>query len=143
MNTKLYKQVHSLAGELLAAAEAGDDKQFHALYLQLRTLCQDNEADERKNHPVQWETLADFTEDAADALRLYEKALGIAESRQARDYMASICYAMALLLFEEAAPVGNLERARLVAQQASEYASRIEDDELKSDIAALIKQLSS
>ncbi|KKK65785.1 hypothetical protein LCGC14_2970630, partial [marine sediment metagenome] len=71
MNTKLYKQVYALAAELLEAAEADDDPLFDRLYEQLRALCYEHEADEVKNHPVQWETLADFTGDCSEALDIY------------------------------------------------------------------------
>ena len=89
MNTKLYKKVHTLATELLEAAENDDGELFSRHYLELKTLCDDNENSD-KNHPVQWETLADFTEDLQQALAYYQKALGYAEKIDAKDYMASI-----------------------------------------------------
>ncbi|MFA7554266.1 MAG: hypothetical protein WCY88_08450 [Spongiibacteraceae bacterium] len=141
MNTKLYKQTHTLASELMDAAEAGDDAKFAQLYQLLKTLCYDHENDPQKNHPVQWETLADFTEDSNEALAIYDKALIYAEAINAPDYLASICYAVALLLSEDSDLDSNGENALAAAQQASEHAARIEDSELQREIATLLKKL--
>ena len=137
MNTKLYKKVHSLAIELLKAAEAEDDKAFIGFYDELKALCFDNEDDEKLNHPVQWETLADFTEESEEALCFYKRALGYAEDIQAHDYMASVSYAMAMLHQDD----NNQEQALSMALQANEYLQNISDDELKKEIKALLKAL--
>ena len=144
MNTKLYKQVYALAGELMDAAQSEDDALFDTLYQQLKTLCEDNEADEVKNHPVQWETLADFTGDCAQALTLYEKALSYAQAIEAYDYIVSINYAVALLLFEEVdLPDENrLEKALVAAQAADEFSEKINDEELQREIKNLLAALS-
>lgn len=141
MNTKLYKQVYELAGELLTAAQSDDDTQFDRLYEQLKTLCSDNEADDHKNHPVQWETLADFTQDNVEALALYDKALHYAQAIDAKDYMASICYAMAILFVEDATLDKEGGKALAAAKQARQYAEGIEDTELQQEIAELLTTL--
>jgi tetratricopeptide (TPR) repeat protein len=137
MNTKLYKKVHTLAIELLKAAEEEKDEVFIKYFEELKTLCVDNEHDEVMNHPVQWETLADFTEDSDEALALYQKALGFAEAIDAKDYMASISYAMAILLQEN----GDDEKALFFAKQAHNMASGGEDEELRKEIKALLKTM--
>lgn len=137
MNTQLYKQVHTLATALLAAAENEDDTTFNQLYQQLQALCDEHEGDEHKNHPVQWETLADFTEDSTAALLIYQKALAYAVVIKAKDYAASINYAMALLLRDE----GDSEQALHLAEQASDYAVKIEDEELRREINTLLSSL--
>ena len=136
MNSKLYKEVHSLATQLLAAAEKEDGDAFAQGYEQLKALCFDNE-EEEKNHPVQWETLGDFSEDSDEAMLYYKKALGFADEIQAKDYMTSISYAMALLQQE----VGDNEQALALAHQAAEYAEKISDAELQQEVADLIKAL--
>lgn len=133
LNTKLYKRVHTLATEMLEAAQSGDELVFTGLYQELQTLCSDNETSE-KNHPVQWETLADFTEDVPEALGHYKKALESAEAINAKDYMASISYAMAMLLKEE----GAIEEALVLAQQADQKAAKIEDKELQQEIKTFL-----
>jgi hypothetical protein len=145
MNTKLYKQVYALAAELLEAAEVDDDPLFDELYGQLKVLCYEHEADEMKNHPVQWETLADFTGDCAEALNLYAKALTYAEAISAYDFVVSINYAVALLLFEEQdfPDDKRLERALNAAQTASDHLDRIDDPQLKKEIKKLLERLSA
>ena len=100
MNTNLYKQVHRLAIELLKADDENNQANFTAHYNHLKQLCEDNVDDDHKNHPVQWETLADFTEDLEEALVIYQKALDYAVIREAIDYQASISFSMAQLLNE-------------------------------------------
>lgn len=141
MNTKLYKQVYAFASELLEAADKGDERQFVQLYEQLKTLCEDNESDPHKNHPVQWETLADFTEDSTEALAIYNKALSCAKTLNSQDYLASITYAIALLLTEDPSSDTHKEQALAAAQQASDYAANIDDAELQNEIADLLKTL--
>lgn len=143
MNTRLYKQIYSLAGELMEAAETGDDAQFDLLYQQLKKLCYDNEANEHCNHPVQWETLADFTQDSREALAKYEKALVCAKAIGATDYMASISYAIALLLTENPALDANGDKTLTTAKNASEYAANTTDSELQKEIADLLKRLNN
>ena len=75
MNTKIYKSVLNIAGEMMDAANEEDRETFDALYAKLKSICIDNE-NTNKDHPVQWETLADFTEELEDAVAGYEKALG-------------------------------------------------------------------
>jgi tetratricopeptide (TPR) repeat protein len=143
MNTKLYKRVHALATELLKAAEAEDQKVFDRHYEELKAICYDHESEvgvngeQAKNHPVQWETLADFTEESSEALPLYEKALAYASDIEARDYMASITYSMARMLKDE----GQLEQALEYAKEADKNASRTQDNELKREVKALLKVL--
>lgn len=136
LSTKLYKRVHTLAEELLKAARKEDEASFEALYAELRVLCEEHEGTE-KNHPVQWETLADFTEESDDALILYRKALTFAEAESAYDYIASINYAMAIMLQE----LGEKEQALVAANHAHAQAGNISDEELKEEIIHLIEAL--
>ena len=70
INTKIYKAVYQLSEKLMEAANKDDRHTFDALYKELNTLCIEHE-DTPKDHPEQWETLADFTEELADALVIY------------------------------------------------------------------------
>ncbi len=136
MSTKLYKKVHSLATEMLLAADEEDDQRFNTHYEELKTLCGEYE-DKAENHPVQWETLADFTEDLTEAMAIYEKALSFAQSINANDYIASISYAMALLFKEQ----DEKEHAVNSALQAGKYAAKTEDQQLQREIKQLLKSL--
>jgi len=136
MNTKIYKSVHKLAENLLEAAQRNDNKQFNLLYSQLNKLCTDNE-NTNKDHPVQWETLADFTEELEDALVVYAKALEKSIAIDANDHMASIGFSMASLQIE----LGQTEAAIKSLKSAKENASKISDIELQQEINELLAGL--
>ena len=133
LNTKLYKSVHTLAEQLVEAADKADRETFDALYTELKAICIENENTE-KDHPVQWETLADFTEEVDDAIAIYEKALGKAEAINEKDYMASIAYSMATLQLE----LGENKKAVKYLEEAKINANKSEDLELKADIDQLL-----
>jgi len=136
LSTKLYKKVHSQAEALLKAAQDEDTPLFNCLYDELNVLCEDHKGSE-KNHPVQWETLADFTEESDQALVLYKKALAYAEQDSLPDYIASINYSMAVLLID----CNDMEAAIVAAQKANEQLESIGDEELKQEITALMNSL--
>jgi len=136
LNTKLYKQVHTLAERLLTASEQESASEFERLYKELEKICVENEGGE-KNHPVQWETLGDFTEDSDEALVIYLKALSFAEKAEAHDYIASINYAMAYMLYQ----CGENAQALAAAQKANEQVGNIGDETLKQEISDLLDEL--
>ncbi|MGI1677605.1 MAG: hypothetical protein K6L75_02655 [Cellvibrionaceae bacterium] len=136
MNTKIYKSVHSLAEQLMKAANKEDQEAFDALYAELKTICIDNENTD-KDHPVQWEALADFTEELEDAVKVYEKALKKSIAIDSKDYMSSIAFSMATLqlqLDQTDAAIKNLQAAKINAK-------KIEDDSLKAEIDELLTKL--
>lgn len=137
MNTKVYKAVHNFAGELLDAAHIKDQVAFDALYADLKALCEEHEGTE-KDHPVQWEALADFTDELEDAVVIYEKALVKAEEINSKDYMSSVAFSMATLqveLKQTDAAIENLKKAKISA-------NKIADKDLKAEIDALLAKLS-
>ena len=139
MNTKLYKKVHELALALLDYSEKEQPELFSERYQALKALCYEHEDDEHKNHPLQWETLADFTEDRDEAMRFYQKALGYGEERQASDYCASIRYAMAQLAAEASKP--ELAKEHIAA--AKTHMANVNDAQLAEEIQALADTLSA
>ena len=136
MNTKIYKAVHGLAEKLLAAANKKNQEKFDALYAELKAICEDNE-DTHKDHPVQWETLADFTSDYEEALAIYSKALVKAVAIDSKDFMSSIPFAMATLQAE----LGLVDAAIENLKNAQACAERIEDEDLKVEINKLLTTL--
>ncbi|MCZ2722003.1 tetratricopeptide repeat protein [Marinomonas sp. 15G1-11] len=136
MNTKIYKAVHTLAEKLLAASHKEDRTEFDVLYAELTAICVDNE-DTDKDHPVQWETLADFTEELEDAIAGYEKALKKAVAINSKDYMSSIAFSMATLQLE----LGHTDAAIKNLQAAKISANKIADKEFKMEINALLDSL--
>ena len=136
INTKIYKSIYVLAEKLLEADSKNDQKTFDALYAQLKDLCIENEKSD-KDHPEQWETLADFTEDLDEALVIYQKALDKAAAINSKDHLASIAFSMAELQIELGqtdAAIKNLENAKISA-------NKIEDREFKVEINELLAKL--
>ncbi len=136
MNTKIYKQVHSLAKDLLKASQEKNQQGFDKSYATLLQICEEHE-DSPKDHPVQWETLADFTEDLELAITLYEKALIKAEAIESKDFCSSIGYAIATLKIElgdTQAAIANLEKAKINCTNS-------EDKLLKAEVHDLLYKL--
>ena len=136
INTKIYKSIYVLAEKLLEADSKNDQKTFDVLYAQLKDLCIENEKSD-KDHPEQWETLADFTEDLDEALVIYQKALDKAAAINSKDHLASIAFSMAELQIE----LGQTEAAIENLQNAKISANKIEDREFKVEINELLAKL--
>tara|TARA_B100001059_G_C17782483_1_gene555061 strand:- start:549 stop:974 length:426 start_codon:yes stop_codon:yes gene_type:complete len=136
MNTKVYKAVHDLAEELMNAANKNDRKRFELLFSKLKAICEENE-NTSKDHPVQWETLADFTEELEEAITTYEKALAKSIAINNKDHMSSVAFSMATLQLE----LGQKEEAIKNLQSAKVSANKIEDKELKAEIHDLLESL--
>lgn len=133
INTKIYKAIYTLAEDLLEADRKGDQAAFDALYAELKAICTDNENTD-KDHPEQWETLADFTEDLDKALALYDKALAKATAINSKDHLSSIAFSMAVLQLE----IGEKDAAITSLQNAKISANKIEDKEFKVEIDELL-----
>ena len=138
VNTKIYKAVYELAEKLMKAAAKDDRATFEALYAELEAICTEHE-NTGKDHPEQWETLADFTEELEDALPIYQKALDKAVAKQSNDHIASIGFSMAALQVE----LGDNQAAIERLQQAQASAHTIEDNELKAEIDELLATLTT
>lgn len=138
MNTKIYKRVLILAGDLMHAAQRKNQARFDNLYNELKQVCDENESTD-KDHPVQWETLADFTDDYTLAISIYKKALLKAEEINSKDFRSSIGFSVASLqveLGEEANAIEHLEKAKISC-------NKIADKELKDEIHALLEKLTT
>ena len=136
MNTKIYKRVLLLTDSLMTAAQEKNQTRFDGYYLELKQLCEDNENTD-KDHPVQWETLADFTDDLALAITIYEQALVKAEAINSKDFRSSIDYSIAALkveLGDKTAAIEHLEKAKISC-------NKIVDKELKAEIHDLLEEL--
>lgn len=137
MNTAVYKTVHWLATQLMAAAEANSETRFNQHYQQLQALCLQHQ-NSPKDHPVQWETLADFTDDSPRAIELYQQALTLANALQETDYSASISLSLCNRLQE----LQQWPQALAAAQAAKTYAAQCPDRELQQEIEQQLQRLS-
>jgi len=136
MNTKIYKKVLSYTDSLLEAAQQENQKRFDGFYSELKQLCEENENTD-KDHPVQWETLADFTDDLALAITIYEQALVKAEAINSKDFRSSISFSIASLMVEldnKSGAIEHLEKAKISS-------NKIVDKELKAEIHDLLEKL--
>ena len=136
MNTKIYKSVLLLADSLMAAAQEKNQEKFDGYYAELKQLCETHDNTD-KDHPVQWETLADFTDDLALAITIYEQALLKAETLNEKDFRSSIGFSIATLkveLGDEAGAIEHLEKAKISC-------NKIIDKELKAEIHDLLEEL--
>jgi len=136
MNTKIYKQVHTLAKDIMQAVHRKNQIRFDECYAQLKKVCEDNEGSD-KDHPVQWETLADFTDDFDLAIAIYEKALVKAEAINSKDFLSSVAFAIASLqveLGDKASAIEHLENAKI-------NSNKIADKELKIEIEEMLETL--
>lgn len=138
INTKIYKSVYELAEKLMRAADKEDREAFDSLYAELKAICTENENTD-KDHPEQWETLADFTEELEDALAGYEKALEKAVAINSKEHMSSIALSMAKLQME----LGQTDAAIQSLQNAKASANKVDDKELKAEIDELLEKLSA
>ncbi|MGM0824983.1 MAG: tetratricopeptide repeat protein [Pseudomonadota bacterium] len=138
INTKIYKAVYELAEKLMKAAAKDDRATFEALYAELQAICIEHEGTD-KDHPEQWETLADFTEELEDALPIYQKALDKAIAKPSKDHIASIGFSMATLQAE----LGKTDEAIKNLQNAQASAQGIEDNDLKAEIDELLEKLTT
>lgn len=136
MNTKIYKEVLYLAKELMSCANKKDQEGFDAFYQELKQICEDNDGTD-KDHPVQWETLGDFTDELEQAIGIYDKALEKAIAMNSKDYLSSIGFSAALLKVELGDKVGAIQ----YLEQAKIHSNKIIDKELKAEIHDLLKKL--
>jgi hypothetical protein len=128
--------VLSITDNLLSAVQQKNQKRFDGYYLELKQLCEENEKTD-KDHPVQWETLADFTDDLALAITIYEQALVKAEAINSKDFRSSIGFSMATLKVELGDKAGAIEDL----EQAKISCNKIVDKELKAEIHDLLEEL--
>ena len=136
INTKIYHSIYVLAEKLLEADSANDKKTFDMLYIQLKELCIENEKG-NKDHPEQWETLADFTEDLDEALLIYQKALNKAAALDSKEHLSSIAFSMAELQSE----LGQTEAAIKSLQSAKITASKLDDKAFRVEISKMLAEL--
>jgi tetratricopeptide (TPR) repeat protein len=136
INTKIHKAVLGLSVELMEAAKEENIEAFESHFAALKAICIDNENTD-KDHPEQWETLADFTDDLAEAVTGYEKALEKATAINSKDYLSSIAFSMATLQIE----LGQTDAAIKNLQEAKINANKIVDKVLKSEIHDLLETL--
>ena len=136
MNSQLYKSLQEMSQVLIEAAEVDDEALFYKHYAELEALCESYSGG-KQDHPVLWETLADFTEDNDRSIGLYQQAFTLADKLKENEYKASIQFSLAQRLIEESREI-EAEESLLKAQK---FAAYTEDSELIEEIDHLLKSL--
>ena len=137
MKAPLYNDILAICQEIANASNTDNDELRLASCKKLQVLCATNQ-DSPKDHPLQWEALADFTEDGEQAMDIYEVALATAEKLALPVFTASAYLAMAQrqVEFEEK------KQAVVFANKANEAVQTVDSEELKTEITELLAQLS-
>ena len=138
MKAPLFSEILDICQAIAAASAKNDENSRHASYQQLIKLCAANENTPR-DHPLQWEALADFTNDSEQAIEIYQKWLACAETLGFADYIASIYLSMAQR-YEE---MSMADKALMAVSQALELVDKVENQELVTDIRAYHKGIGS
>jgi len=136
MKAPLYNEILDICQAMAQASSDEDEKAGEVAHQALQKLCQTNQGTP-KDHPLQWEALADFTHDGDQALDIYQLALDCAEKLNLIDNKASVLLAMAQRYteFEE------VDKALAFANQAQDLIADISSEELKSEISELVTSL--
>ncbi|GAW97909.1 MULTISPECIES: hypothetical protein [Colwellia] len=136
MKAPLYTEILAICQEIADASATDNEELRLASCKKLQVLCATNQGSP-KDHPLQWEALADFTEDGEQAMDIYQVALAIAEKLSLATFTASAYLAMAQrqVEFEEN------DKALVFANKANDAAQTIDSEELKTEITELLTQL--
>jgi hypothetical protein len=137
MKAPLYDDILAICQEISNASTTDNDALRLDHCKKLQVLCATNQGSP-KDHPLQWEALADFTEDGEQAMDIYEIALATADKLALPTFTASAYLAMSLrqIEFEEK------DQALVFATKANDAAQSIDSEELKTEITDLLAQLS-
>jgi len=94
MRPTLYDDVLQLSVDIVNASTERDTQKERKAYNRLRELCILNENTD-KDHPLQWEALADFTINDEQAITVYQKALRCSQLLGLDEYSTSIYFELA------------------------------------------------
>lgn len=138
MKAPLYNDILEICQNIANASAKDDDDARESACADLQKLCATNQ-NSPKDHPLQWEALADFTDDGDQAMDIYQIGLAIAEKLTLETFIASIYLAMAQRQQEFEENTKALEYATM----ASKAAQNIDSEELKQEIQAFLSALTN
>jgi tetratricopeptide (TPR) repeat protein len=136
MKAPLFDKILKLSQEIADASASENDELRLKAYTKLQELCQKS-LGTKNDHPLQWEALADFTDDGDIALDIYQIALEKAEKFELPQYSASVYLAMA----QRYAEFEEKEKALAAANKAIELANSLENNETNQELQAEINEL--
>ena len=138
MKAPLYNEILDICQNIANASEKDDDDARNIACGDLQKLCATNQ-DSPKDHPLQWEALADFTDDGDQAMDIYQIALAVAHKLKLDTFVASVYLAMAQRQqeFEESS------KALEYATMANIAAQNISSEELKQEVEEFLSTLTN
>jgi len=138
MKAPLYNEILEICQNIANASANDDDSARSSACSDLQKLCATNQ-NSPKDHPLQWEALADFTDDGDQAMDIYQLGLSVAEKLKLDTFIASIYLAMSQRQqeFEEQA------QALEYANRANDAAQNINSEELKLEIQEFLSSLTN
>ena len=138
MKAPLYNEILDICQNIANASEKDDDDARNSACSDLQKLCATNQGSP-KDHPLQWEALADFTGGGDQAMEIYQIALTIAEKLKLETFIASVYLAMAQRQqeFEESS------KALEYATMANTAAQNISSEELKQEVQDFLSTLTN
>mgnify|MGYP003385733505 CR=1 FL=1 len=136
MKAPLYDEILDICQKIANASAKSNDEARNDACKDLQKLCATNQ-DTPKDHPLQWEALADFTEDGDLAMDIYEIALACADKLELPTFTASTFLAMA----QRQQEFEKVDKAIEYAKQAELASENIKNDELKQEIKTFLADL--
>ena len=131
----IYERVLELGLAIVNAMEAGDDALQDSHRLTLRAYY-DEQTSLGRSHPFLTEAMADYTEDAAEAVRLYELAL-----EQSRAFPDEPIHTKMISLAERLIELGRTEQAEAYVCDGRAEAVRRGDTIWIEDADRLLQEL--
>lgn len=112
-----------------------DENAQQEAYIALRAFCEDT-ARSGRDHPFLWETLADFSRDAREAIALYLRSLALAAQLAPEGVDGSTHFALAMRYQD----IGASDLAYQHALAADDIARRTDDLSLRRDISRFLRE---
>lgn len=133
----IYERVHELALAIVNALCADDDPLHDSLCQTLRTYY-DAQVRLGRSHPFLTEAMADYTDDAAEAVRLYELSL-----EQACRFPDEPTHTKMISLAQQFIELGRTEQAEVLLRDGRAEAVRRGDTHWIEDADRLLQQLAA
>ena len=131
----IYERIHELAVAIANASGADDDALHDSLCQTLRAYYEE-QASLGRSHPFLTEATADYTADAAEAVRLYKLSL-----EQARAFPDEPTHTKMISLAQQFIELGRTEQAEAYLRDGRAEAVRREDTFWIEDADRLLQQL--
>jgi len=131
----IYERVHELALAIVNAAQAGDQA-LHDAHCQALRAYYDEQASLGRSHPFLTEAMADYTEEATEAVRLYELAL-----EQSRMVPSEPTHTKMISLAQQLIELGRREQAEAYLRDGRAEAVRRGDTHWVEDADRLLQHL--